>query len=49
MKDIYEVFPFGNEVCVIEATGQQILDANGDLEKFAGKPFEGEWTYNAKC
>ena len=27
MKDIYEVFPFGNEVCVIEATGQQILDA----------------------
>lgn len=27
MKNIYEVFPFGNEACVIEATGQQILDA----------------------
>ena len=27
MKNIYEVFPFGNEVCVIEATGRQILDA----------------------
>ena len=49
MKDIYEVFPFGNEVCVIEATGQQILDANGDLEKFAGKPFEGEWICKASA
>ena len=27
MKSIYEVFPFANEVCVVEATGQQILDA----------------------
>lgn len=27
MKNIYEVFPFANEKCVIEATGQQILDA----------------------
>lgn len=25
--DVINVFPFGNEVCVIEATGQQILDA----------------------
>ena len=23
----YEVFPFGNEICVVQATGQQILDA----------------------
>ena len=27
MKSIYEVFPFANEVCVVDATGQQILDA----------------------
>ena len=27
MKNIYEVFPFGNEICVVQATGQQILDA----------------------
>jgi len=25
--DIITVFPFGNELCVVEATGQQILDA----------------------
>ncbi len=24
---ILEVFPFNNEICVIEVTGQQILDA----------------------
>lgn len=27
MKNMYEVFPFGNEICVVQATGQQILDA----------------------
>lgn len=26
-NDIYEVFPFNNQVCIIEASGQQILDA----------------------
>ena len=27
LDDILKVFPFGNEMCVIEVTGQQILDA----------------------
>ena len=27
MNDIYKVHPFGNALCMVEATGQQILDA----------------------
>lgn len=49
--DIINVHPFGNAICVIEATGQQILDAlelgvmdmpeeNGGFEQAAGITFE---------
>ncbi len=49
--DIINVHPFGNAICVIEATGQQILDAlelgvmdmpeeNGGFEQAAGINFE---------
>ena len=38
-ENIISVFPFGNELCVIEATGQQILDA---LE-WSAKSIPGEF------
>lgn len=49
--DIINVHPFGNAICVIEATGQQILDAlelgvmsmpeeNGSFQQVAGITFE---------
>jgi 2',3'-cyclic-nucleotide 2'-phosphodiesterase (5'-nucleotidase family) len=60
MKNIYEVFPFANEVCVIEATGQQILDAlewgarsvpdeNGGFFQTSGLSFEIHTYIDSAC
>ena len=60
MKNIYEVFPFANEVCVIEATGQQILDAlewgarsvpdeNGGFFQTSGMTYEIHTYIDSAC
>ncbi len=51
MNDILKVFPFGNSLCVVEVTGQQLLDAlewgarevpgeNGGFLQVSGLSFE---------
>ena len=58
--DIINVFPFGNEICVIEATGQQILDAlewgvrdipdeSGGFLHVAGMAFEIDVSVPSGC
>ncbi len=58
--DIIEVFPFENQVCVIEATGQQILDAlewgvrelpdeSGGFLHVAGMTFEADVSVPDPC
>ena len=60
MKNIYEVFPFANERCVIEATGQQILDAlewgassvpdeNGGFLQTSGMTYEIHTYIDSSC
>ena len=60
MKNIYEVFPFANEVCVIDATGQQILDAlewsarsvpdeNGGFFQTSGMTYEIHTYIDSAC
>ena len=58
--DIINVFPFGNEACVIKATGQQILDAlewgarsvpseSGSFLQVAGMSYEIDVTVPNPC
>ena len=58
--EIIAVFPFGNNVCVIEATGQQILDAlewgsrgvpeeNGGFLQVSGLTYEIDSTVDNPC
>ena len=58
--EIIAVFPFGNNVCVIEATGQQILDAlewgsrgvpeeNGGFLQVSGLTYEIDSTVDDPC
>ncbi|MBO4899605.1 MAG: bifunctional metallophosphatase/5'-nucleotidase [Lachnospiraceae bacterium] len=58
--DIIAVFPFGNNVCVIEATGQQILDAlewgsrgvpeeNGGFLQVSGLTYEIDASVDNPC
>ena len=60
MKNMYEVFPFGNEVCVVRATGQQILDAlewgaaavpgeNGGFMQVSGLSYEIHTYIDSTC
>ena len=60
MKNIYEVFPYGNESCVVEATGQQILDAlewgaqsvpaeNGGFLQVSGLTYEIHTYIDSTC
>ncbi len=58
--DIISVHPFGNELCVLEVTGQQILDAlewgarsvpdeNGAFEQVSGMTFEINTKIETSC
>ncbi len=58
--DIIAVFPFGNNVCLIEATGQQVLDAlewgsrgvpeeNGAFLQVSGLTYEIDTTVDDPC
>ena len=58
--DIISVFPFGNEVCVIDVTGQQVLDAlewgsrnvpgeSGGFLQVAGMSYELDVTVENSC
>ncbi len=58
--DIISVHPFGNELCVLEVTGQQILDAlewgarsvpdeNGSLEQVSGMTYEIHTKIESSC
>ena len=60
MKNMYEVFPFGNEICVVQATGQQILDAlewgaaavpgeNGGFMQVSGLSYEIHTYIDSTC
>ena len=60
MKNMYEVFPFGNEICVVQATGQQILDAlewgaaavpgeNGGFMQVSGISYEIHTYIDSTC
>ena len=60
MEKIYEVFPFGNETCVIQATGQQIMDAlewgaaevpaeNGGFMQVSGLTYEIHTYIDSTC
>ena len=58
--DILDVFPFGNEVCVMEVTGQQLLDAlewtsrsipgeNGGFLQVSGMSYEIDVSVPSGC
>ena len=58
--DIIDVFPFGNEVCVMEVTGQQLLDAlewtsrsipgeNGGFLQVSGMSYEIDVSVPSGC
>ena len=58
--DIINVFPFGNSICIVEATGQQILDAlewgvrdipdeNGDFLQVSGMSYEIDISVPSGC
>ena len=58
--DIITVFPFNNSICIIEATGQQILDAlewgsrsipaeNGGFLQTSGLTYEIDSTVDSSC
>lgn len=60
MGDILNVFPFNNTLCVVEATGQQILDAlewgarnvpdeNGAFLQVSGLSYEIDSTVDSGC
>ena len=60
MKNMYEVFPFGNEICVVQATGQQILDTlewgaaavpgeNGGFMQVSGLSYEIHTYIDSTC
>ncbi len=60
MKNMYEVFPFGNEICVVQATGQQIMDAlewgaaevpaeNGGFMQVSGLTYEIHTYIDSTC
>lgn len=60
MDDIYSVHPFGNEMCVVEVTGQQILDAlewgarvvpgeNGGFLQVSGLTYEIHTYIESSC
>ena len=60
MDNIYEVFPFSNEMCVIRASGQQILDAlewgaravpdeNGGFLQTSGLTYEIHTYIDSSC
>lgn len=40
-KDTIKLYPFGNKVCIVEATGQQVLDALELGARFTPKPDGG--------
>ncbi len=58
--DIINVFPFGNQLCVLEVTGQQILDAlewgarglpgeNGGFLQVSGMSYEADASVPSPC
>ncbi len=60
LNDILKVHPFGNEICVLEVTGQQILDAlefasrdtpaeNGSFLQVAGMSYEIHTYIESSC